>query len=182
MKIVFAGNYEHYSAERGRSADPLTVSGVLRFVAWSTPIVIVFALTRAWLQRVTGTELPGVLQNVPATVTALLFLPVHELLHISLLPRNATVKVIYSIRRMFVAVSSDAAMSRIRASAVALFPLVTLGLVPLIAVVVAHSVLSQTTISFVLTFSFFSCATAVGDLNELRSILKKPKGSMVTLG
>ncbi|MFP4510993.1 MAG: DUF3267 domain-containing protein [Spirochaetaceae bacterium] len=132
--------------------------------------------------RLSGENIPYLIGNRWALLFVLLSIPIHEFLHVIMLPRHTVIHVFYSLRfPHFVGLKSYVYLSRPRAALCAALPMLVLGFVPFTAYLFFFDSLAERAADFLLTFSVFSVLASVGDLELLTEIIHAPKGEKIAV-
>ena len=182
MKILFRGRYETTDADNTRLANDDSRGSIVSWLAYSSIVIVFFLGVLLFRTRLTGDSIPNLVASRWALLFVVVSMPIHEFLHVIVLPRQTTVNVFFSLKfPLFVALKADVYLSRCRAALCAALPMLVLGFLPFTWYLLFFEFLTERAADFLLTFSVFSVLTSVGDLEVLAEIIRTPKGEKVPM-
>lgn len=177
MQITFSGKYEQNYIAKENSMIVSFKEEVLS----SGIILLTYLVIIVLVGNLKGVPIPYLIESRLALVMVILSIPVHEFLHIIILPRQSHIKIFYSFKPMAIIIIPDIEISKCRALIFSFLPLTILGLLPLLLYLVYYDLFPQECRDFLLTFSFFSAMGSASDVWIIKFILQLPKGERIDM-
>ncbi len=150
--------------------------------AWLMYLIVVPLLAFAYMFiQIRRPSVDGVLFTRPALFIgigfALIFLPIHELIHAVFCPRKSTIFVYFTA--VGIGLIPTCELKKVRYIVMVLMPTFILGIVPLVLWLVLPGMTAAVS-SILFAFSIGSLSMCIGDIyNAILAVAKMPRGSVL---